>query len=117
MTYVNGMVAAVPAANKDKYIEFAKSVSGVFKEHGALSLVDCWGIDVPDGELTSFPKAVRKKDDEAVVFSWVMWPSKEVADAAWEKVMSDPRMSPDTHPMPFDGRRMIFGGFEMVANA
>lgn len=117
MTYVNGMVAAVPVANKDAYVEFAKRMSAVFKDHGALSLVDCWQTDVPDGELTSFPKAVMKKDDEAVVFSWVTWPSKEAADAGWEKIMADPRMSPDAGAMPFDGKRMIYGGFEMVAEA
>lgn len=117
MTYVNGMVAAVPAASKQDYIDFAKATSEVFKEYGALSLVDCWGTDVPDGELTSFPKAVQKKDDEVVVFSWVTWPSKAAADEAWEKIMADPRMSADGNPMPFDGRRMIFGGFEMVAES
>ncbi|MFZ2101441.1 MAG: DUF1428 domain-containing protein [Oricola sp.] len=117
MTYVNGMVAAVPAANKQSYIEFANQVSGIFKEHGALALVDCWGVDVPDGEMTSFPKAVQKKDDEVVIFSWVTWPSKEFANAAWEKIMADPRMSPDANPMPFDGRRMIFGGFDVIAEA
>lgn len=115
MTYVNGMAAAVPAANKEKYIDFARTVGAVFKEHGALSLVDCWGTDVPDGEVTSFPMAVKKGDDEVVVFSWVSWPSKEFADAAWEKVMADPRMSPDATPMPFDGRRMIFGGFDVIS--
>lgn len=115
MTYVNGMVAAVPIANKEKYIEFANATAAVFKEYGALALVDCWGTEVPDGELTSFPKAVLKAEDEAIVFSWVTWPSKAVADAAWDKVMADPRMAPDAMAMPFDGRRMIFGGFEMIA--
>jgi len=115
MTYVNGMVAAVPAANKQAYVDFAKQMAGIFTEYGALSLVDCWGTDVPEGEVTSFPKAVQKKDDEVVVFSWVTWPSKDFANAAWDKVMADPRMAPDAAPMPFDGRRMIFGGFEMIA--
>jgi len=117
MTYVNGMVAAVPAANKQSYIAFAEKMSTIFKEHGALSLVDCWGVEVPDGESTSFPMAVQKKEEEVVVFSWVTWPSKEFADSARKKLMADPRMAPDASPMPFDGRRMIFGGFEMIAEA
>lgn len=116
MTYVNGSIMAVPAANKQDFVDFAGKMAVVFKEYGALSLVDCWGTDVPDGELTSFPKAVQKKDDEVVVFSWVTWPSKDVADAAWDKIMADPRMAPDAAPMPFDGRRMIFGGFETIAD-
>ena len=117
MTYVNGIVAAVPVANKQDFIDHAKTSSEVFREYGALSLVDCWGTDVPDGELTSFPKAVQKKDDEVVVFSWVTWPSKAVADEAWEKIMADPRMSADRNPMPFDGHRLIYGGFEAVAES
>ena len=117
MTYVNGTVMAVPAANKQKYTEFAREMSAIFKEYGALALVDCWGTDVPDGEVTSFPKAVQKKDDEVVVFSWVTWPSKEIADAAWGKIMADPRMAPGASPMPFDGRRMIYGGFDVIAEA
>ncbi len=116
MTYVNGSVFAVAEADKQKFIEFSEQLSVVFKEHGALSQVDCWGTNVPDGELTSFPKAVQKKEGEVVVFSWITWPSQEFAEAAWKKVMDDPRMAPDATPMPFDGRRMIFGGFEMVVN-
>lgn len=115
MTFVNGSVFAVPEADKQKFIEFSEQLAVIFKENGALSQVDCWGVDVPDGELTSFPMAVKKKEDEVVVFSWITWPSKEFADAAWEKIMADPRMA-ESNPMPFDGRRMIFGGFEMVVN-
>ncbi len=77
-------------------------------------MVECWGDDVPDGQVTSFPMAVKRKDDETVVFSWIIWPSREVRKAGWEKVMADPRMSADTNPMPFDGKRMIFGGFETI---
>lgn len=88
--------------------------AGIFKELGALKVVECWGDDVPDGEVTSFPMAVKCRDDETVVFSWLIWPSKQVRDAGMAKMMEDPRMQPDVNPMPFDGKRMIFGGFETI---
>ncbi len=114
MSYVDGFVAAVPSGNKEAFIEHAELAATVFKEHGALKVVDCWGDDVPEGEVTSFPLAVKCREDETVVFSWVLWPSRGVRDAAMEKVMADPRMQSDSNPMPFDGKRLIFGGFEMV---
>ena len=114
MTYVDGFVLAVPTANKEKYIKHAQDFAAVFKEYGALKLVECWGDDVPDGEVTSFPMAVKRKPDETVCFSWVLWPSKEARNEAMPKVMEDPRLQPDVSPMPFDGKRMIFGGFEMI---
>ncbi|MGL4239678.1 MAG: DUF1428 domain-containing protein [Beijerinckiaceae bacterium] len=114
MTYVDGFVAAVPNANKDAYIAHARDASVLFKEFGALKLVECWGNDVPDGKLTSFPMAVKKESDETVVFSWVLWPSKAVRDEGWQKMMADPRMQPGAMTMPFDGKRMIYGGFEMI---
>ena len=117
MTYVSGMVAAVPAAKKEAYLEYAKMAGAAFKEYGALSVVECWGVDVPAGEVTSFPRAVQKKDDEVVVFAWITWPSKDTADAGMEKIMADPRMMSDANPMPFDGRRMIYGGFDMILEA
>jgi uncharacterized protein YbaA (DUF1428 family) len=80
-------------------------------------LVECWGDDVPEGKLTSFPMAVQRKDDETVVFSWIIWPSREVRDQAMKKVMADPRLQPNTNPMPFDGKRLIYGGFEMIVEA
>ena len=82
MTYVNGFVAAVPTANKQRFIEHARLAAEVFKEHGALQVMECWGEDVPEGETTSFPMAVRRGDDETVVFSWIVWPSKAASDAA-----------------------------------
>lgn len=115
MSYVDGFVAAVPTANKDAYIQYAREASLVFKEHGALRLVECWGDDVPEGTLTSFPMAVQRKPDETVVFSWILWPSKEVRDVGVQKVMQDPRLQ--TQPMPFDGARIIFGGFKVVVDA
>lgn len=114
MTYVDGFVAAVPTANKEIYKKHAKAAAVVFKEYGALKLVECWGDDVPEGKLTSFPMAVKCQADETVVFSWILWPSKKVRDEGMTKVMADPRPEPDTNPMPFDGMRMIFGGFEMI---
>jgi uncharacterized protein YbaA (DUF1428 family) len=114
--YVQGFVAAVPTANKDAFIKHAKDAAEVFKEHGALKCVECWGDDVPDGEVTSFPMAVKKKPDETVVLSWITWPSKQVFEAGMTKAMEDPRLHPDTNPMPFDGKRAIFGGFVPVVD-
>lgn len=113
MTYVDGFVAAVPTDNKEKYIKHARDAAVVFKEHGALSLVECWGDDVPEGKVTSFPMAVKCQPDETVVFSWITWPSKEVRNTAMPKVMEDPRLQADVNPMPFDGKRLIYGGFQM----
>jgi len=111
MTYVDGFVAAVPAQNKQTYIGHATIAAEVFKDHGATRVVECWEDDVPEGENTSFPMAVAKKEGEVVVFSWVEWPSKEARDAGMEKVFSDPRMQPEANPMPLDGKRLIYGGF------
>lgn len=112
--YVDGFVAAVPTANREAFRRHAAAAAAVFKENGALDVVECWGDDVPDGEVTSFPMAVKRRDDETVVFSWITWPSRAVRDAAHQKVMADPRLQPDTNPMPFDGKRMIYGGFETI---
>lgn len=117
MTYVNGMLAAVPAANKEIYRDMAEQCAKVFKKHGALSYVECWGDDVPDGKVNSMHTAVLREPDETVVFSWVTWPSKEVRDAGMQKVFSDPDMPRHIDPMPFDGKRMIFGGFEALVEA
>jgi uncharacterized protein YbaA (DUF1428 family) len=117
MTYVDGFVAAVPIANREIYKKHAEAAAVVFKKHGALKLVECWGDDVPDGKVTSFPMAVKRKDDETVVFSWIIWPSRKVRDQGIKMVMADPRLRPDTNPMPFDGKRMIYGGFEMIVEA
>ena len=82
-----------------------------------MSVTECWGDDVPEGKITSFPMAVKRKDDETVVFSWITWPSRAARDAGIAKVMADPRLNPDTNPMPFDGQRMMFGGFEAIVEA
>ena len=117
MNYIDGFVAAVPTASRDAYRKHAEAAALVFKEHGALSVAECWGDDVPDGKLTSFPMAVKRKDDETVVFSWITWPSRQVRDEGMKKVMADPRLQPENNPMPFDGKRMIYGGFEMIVSA
>lgn len=114
--YVQGFVLAVPTANKDAFIKHARDAAKVFKEHGALKCVECWGDDVPDGEVTSFPMAVKAKADETVVFSWYIWPSKETLEAGMAKAMEDPRLQPDTNPMPFDGKRLIYAGFVPVVD-
>ena len=116
MTYVDGFVAAVPDENKELYVKHAKNAAIAFKEHGALKLVECWGDDVPKGEVTSFPMAVNCQPNETVVFSWIIWPSKEVRNEGMEQAMNDPRLNLDTNPMPFDGMRMIYGGFEMIVD-
>ena len=116
MAYIDGFVLAVPAAKKQAYLESAKKFSAIFKEFGALTVVEAWGDDVPEGKLTSFTMAVQRADDETVVFSWITWPSKETRDAGWVKAMADPRMPNDPGAMPFDGKRMIFGGFTPIVD-
>ena len=117
MSYIDGMIAAVPTANKEDYRRHAEKAALAFKRHGALSLTDCWGDDVPDGEINSMRSAVMLKPDETVVFSWIVWPDKATRDRGMAKVMSDPDMSADSNPMPFDGQRLIFGGFEVLVQS
>jgi uncharacterized protein YbaA (DUF1428 family) len=113
MNYLDGFVAAVPVANKEAYLQHAQDVAAVLKEYGALRSVQSWGDDVPEGDLTSFPKAVKCEEGEAVVFTWVEWPSKAVRDACWAKSMTDQRMN-STRAMPFDRKRVIYGGFQVI---
>ena len=114
MSYVDGFVIACPKANKDRFIEHARLGDSLFIDLGALRVVECWGDDVPEGKLTSFSMAVKREEGESVVFSWIEWPSKEVRDngmkKAMDEMMANTRMTPET--MPFDGKRMIFGGFQ-----
>jgi uncharacterized protein YbaA (DUF1428 family) len=117
MTYVDGFVVAVPRENREAYIKFAEKAVPVFKEHGALKMVECWESDVPEGKVTSFPMAVMRKENEAVVFSWIVWPSREVRDTGMKAVMADPRLECNPDNMPFDGKRMIYGGFEVIVDA
>lgn len=116
MRYVEGFVVAVPTASRAIYIKHAEDAAKVFMDHGASRLVECWGDDVPDGKLTSFPMAVKKNADETVVFAWIEWPSKEARETGMKKVMEDPRMAASSTGFPFDGKRMIFGGFEVIVD-
>jgi len=119
MPYVDGYVIAVPTANKDKYLAMAKEAAPYFRKHGALRVVECWGDDVPEGKVTSFSMAVKREGNESIVFSYIEWPSKEVRDVGMQKamdeLMANTAMTPEN--MPFDGKRMIFGGFQSIVEA
>lgn len=112
MTYVDGFVAAVPTEDRELYRKTAEEAAAIFKEHGALRVVECWGVDVPKGPLTDFHHAVEAKEGETIIFSWIVWPSKEARDLGNEKVMQDERMKMEESP--FDPKRMIYGGFEVL---
>ena len=112
MPYVDGYVAAVPKANKQNYIEHAREAAELLREWGATRIVENWGNDVPVGTQTDFMRAVQAKPDEVIVFSWVEYPDKPTRDAAGQKMMTDPRMQ--AMKMPFDGARLIYGGFETL---
>ena len=118
MSYIDGFVIAVPTANKQKFIDHARMADPVFVEMGATRILECWEDDVKDGKVTDFRRAVAAEAGESVVFSWIEWPDKSTRDIAMAKMMSgdmnDPRMDPAKNPMPFDGKRMIFGGFNPV---
>jgi uncharacterized protein YbaA (DUF1428 family) len=113
MAYVDGFVIAVPRARLDDYKALARTAGTIWKDHGALEVVECIGDDVPYGTLTSFPRAVQATDDEVVVFSWIVYESRAQRDTVNAKVMADPRFDHDQASMPFDGKRLIHGGFEM----
>lgn len=115
MTYVDGFVIA--AKSKEAYRAMAAKAAPIFLEHGALRVVECWGDDVPDGKVTDFRRAVAAEAGETIVFSWIVYPSKEVRDEANKKVMADERMHMDGEEMPFDPKRMIFGGFQTIVDA
>ena len=118
MSYIDGFVIAVPAANKDKFVAHAKQADEVFMEHGATRILECWQEDISKGKTTDFFGAVDAKDDEKVAFSWIEWPSKAERQAMMsgmeEIAKTDERFDPEKNPMPFDGARMIYGGFEPI---
>jgi uncharacterized protein YbaA (DUF1428 family) len=118
MSYIDGFVIAVPTANKQKFIEFARLSDSIFTDLGATRIVECWADDVPEGKVTDFGKSVQAKADESIVFSWIEWPDKDTRDAAMKTMMSeefnDERMDPEKNPMPFDGKRLIYCGFEPI---
>ena len=122
MSYIDGFVIAVPTANKQAFIDHAKMGDSVFVDLGATRVVECWGDDVAAGKLTDFRKAVQASEDETIVFSWIEWPDRATRDAAMATMtewmnnpdQADPRMDPAKNPMPFDGKRLIFGGFTPI---
>ncbi|MFT3807096.1 DUF1428 domain-containing protein [Arenimonas sp.] len=114
MAYVDGFVIAVPVGNRQAFLDHANFVDPAFLELGATRVVECWGDDVPDGKQTDFKRAVQCQDGEVVAFAWIEWPDKATRDAALAKLSADPRFSRENLPIPFDGKRMIFGGFETV---
>jgi len=120
MSYVDGFVIAVPTANRQKFIDHANQTDNFFTNLGAIRVVECWADDVPDGKVTDFRKAVLANDDETVAFSWIEWPDKSTRDAAMarfqELMKTDDRFDPMKNPIPFDGKRMIFGGFEPIVD-
>jgi len=113
-SYINGFIAPVPNGNKDAYIRMNERHSAIFREYGALRFVQAWGDDVPDGKVTDFRRAVKAEPNETVVFAFLEWPSKQANDAAWEKIMKDERMQPGD--APFDGKRLFWGGFEVIVD-
>jgi uncharacterized protein YbaA (DUF1428 family) len=117
MSYVDGYVVAVPTARQEDYRRIAAAMAEIFKSHGALRCVECWADDVPEGKVTSFPMAVKRTEDESVVFAWIEWPSREARDAGMKAAMEDERMPSDMSQMPFDGQRMIYGGFSPIVDA
>ena len=117
MPYVDGYVIAVPRKNKSEYIQLAQESAIVFKDHGALSVVENWADDVPTGKVTSLPMAVKCEEGEDVVFSWIVWPSRKARDAGNKAAMEDSRLKDwDPKLLPFDGERMIFGGFTTIVD-
>lgn len=115
MAYIDGYVAAVPNANKKGYLDLAVKMAAVFRKHGAVRVMETWQDDVPEGKLTSFTMAVKREEGESIIFSWIEWPSKEARNEAWKSIMSDPAMQGASDL--FDGKRMIFGGFDVIMDA
>ena len=118
MAYVDGFVVPVPRNNLDAYKKMSLACGAIWKEHGALEFRECVGDDVKPGKLTSFPQSVLLEEGEVVIFSWIIYPSRARRDEVNDKVMKDPRMKEFMDPKnaPFDGKRMFFGGFEMIVD-
>lgn len=119
MTYVDGYLIPVPNAKKEEYRAMAEEAAPYFKKHGAIRVVECWGDDVPEGKLTSFTMAVKREENESVVFSWIEWPSKAARDVGMKKAVDEMMANSNWTPenVPFDGKRMMFGGFQPIVEA
>ena len=115
MAYIDGVLCAVQSSTNEVYKTPAEEMAAEFKKYGALSVVECWGNEVPDGKLTSMPMAVKCKEDETVVFSWITWPSKDARDSGWGRLMEESEAL--AKPFPFDASRMIYGGFDVMFEA
>jgi uncharacterized protein YbaA (DUF1428 family) len=113
MSYIQGFVIPVPNDRKDDYRKMCGKYASIFKEYGATRLFECWGEDVPDGKVTDFKRAVQARDNENVVFSWIVWPDRATCDAASTRISEDQRMKP-SGDLPFDMQRLIFGGFSVL---
>jgi uncharacterized protein YbaA (DUF1428 family) len=111
--YVDGYLLPVPEGKKDAYLAMARKAAGKFKSYGAVRVVEAWSDDVPEGKVTDYQRAVKVEDGEGIIYSYVEWPDKETRDAGWQTMMSDPDMQPDGE-MPFDGKRMFWGGFRPI---
>ncbi|MHA6723839.1 DUF1428 domain-containing protein [Sphingomonas sp. RS2018] len=116
MTYIEGFITPVPTAKKDAYLAHAEAARALFEEFGVRRMVETWGDDIPEGKVTDFARAVQKNEGETIVFSWFEYPDKTARDAANAKMMADPRMEEMAKDMPFDGSRMIYGGFDSIVD-
>jgi uncharacterized protein YbaA (DUF1428 family) len=115
MRYIQGFIIPVPHDKKEAYRDLAAKAAPMFLDYGALEIVECWGEDVKAGKVTDFFRAVAAEEGENVVFSWIVWPDRATCDAAAEKMVADDRMKPEEgFEMPFDGKRMVYGGFAPI---
>ncbi len=112
MSWITGFLIPVKTADKDRYLESARKSWPLFQKYGCLEQVETWGEDIPEGETTSFPRAVKLEPGEAVVFSWLRWPDRATADKCFAEMMDDPDF--DGMDMPFDGKRMMWAGFDPI---
>ncbi len=116
MAYVDGFVLPVPEKSIAAYKKLARKAGKIWREHGALEYIECVGDDIPTGKHTDFSRAVKRKEGETVVFAWIVYKSRRSRDAVLKKVMADPRLKMDAASMPFDGKRMFWGGFKVVVD-
>ena len=114
MSYLDGFIVPVPEGGKDAYRAMAEKMAGKLRDLGATQVIEAWGDDLQRGKVTDFFMAVKAEEGENVVFSFITWPDKASRDAGWEKIMADPEMNTPPADMPFDGKRMFWGGFTPI---